>query len=1329
MMNGWSIPPLLMASINAYVAVYYFVIWIRTRRSRELLSFAHLALAVGVYDAACGFLYNAATPEAARPWQLAQTAALTLGAIALLVFVADYTRRRPGRFVAGMALAYVALTVAALVGGTRLVVTDIPHARAVELPLGLSVTYNEMTPGPISVLHELVSLGVFVYIFVAGAAQYRAGERARARRLLAATVPLFAAALNDAALGLGLIRSVYVIEYAFMGIVILVADSLSKELVRIAGMDQALQQSQRNYREVFDSAGDAIFVHDAVTGAILDVNKTMLDLYGCTRDEALQLTLADVSAPRLEYSQGRAEALIQRAVVEGPQVFEWRSRRKSGEEFPTEVALKSSTVEGRGRVMAVVRDITERKRAESLQAAVYEIAEVAQQDTTLEELLVAIHGIVGRLMSARNLYVALYDPATNLISFPYFADEVDEAPAPFPPGKGMTSYVLASGKPLLATPEVLKDLEERGKIEPLGAASIDWLGVPLTIGDKTIGVLAVQSYTEGVRYTEREQDILTYVSRQVALAIERKRAQDLLAATNERLVREAEERGRAEELRAAIYEISEAANQTESLEKLFVSIHAIVGRLMNAKNFYIALHDPATGLISFPYFVDDVDSRPAPFPLGRGMTSYVMRTGRPLLATPGRLDELQRRGELERLGGASIDWLGVPLKVQDRIIGVLAVQSYVGDVRYTRVDEEVLSYVSARVAEAIERKKAEQALRESEERYRAFFDQAPVGIYQTTPEGRIIGANPALVRMLKYDSFAELATRNLETDEFEPGYDRAAFKELIERSGEVRALESVWTAKDGTPVFVRETARAIHSPGGGVLYYEGIVEDVSRSMAAEVEHRRLTAAVEQAVETVVITDTEGRIQYVNPAFERITGYTKEEAIGQKPSVLKSGRHDDAYYASMWQAIKRGETWQGHFVNRRKDGTLYEEDATISPIKNDEGEIVNFVAVKRDVTQEVALEDQLRQAQKMEAVGHLAGGVAHDFNNLLQAMLSHTQLLRRQGQHPDRVLAVVPELEQQIQRGAALTRQLLLLSRRETTKRERFDLNDAVRDATEILRRLVRANIALSTALAPRALPVEADRGQLQQELMNLTLNASDAMPDGGALVIRTGAAERGEVWLSVADTGHGIPPSVRDHIFEPFFTTKEPGKGTGLGLSVVHGIVASHGGRIEVESALGEGSTFRVTLPAVAAAGRAEPREPLPLGGDLVPGQGERILLVEDEAGARDGVRDLLASIGYDVVAVASGEDAERLPDGRPFDLLLTDVMRPGRAGPQLAEVLQRRWPALKVVLMSGYARDDAVRSGVLAGVVRFLQKPFDITTLAGEVRAALDERAGSAVP
>ena len=626
--------------------------------------------------------------------------------------------------------------------------------------------------------------------------------------------------------------------------------------------------------------------------------------------------------------------------------------------------------------------------------------------------------------------------------------------------------------------------------------------------------------------------------------------------------------------------------------------------------------------------------------------------------------------------------------------------------------------VQCNIRDISERKRAEEALHESEARYRSLFDNSPIGIYRTTPAGEIMDANPALLAMLGYATLDELRRRNLEEAGFQPDYPRAKFKETLERDGRVRGLEARWSRSDGAELVVRENAQAIRSTDGTVRYYEGAVEDVTERTRTEEARRRLAAAVDQASEVVMVTDTAGAIEYVNPAFERITGYTRDEAVGRNPRLLKSGRHDERFYRELWATVAAGRPWKGHLVNRRKDGTLYEEDATISPVRDERGVICNFVAVARDVTHEVALQQQLDHAQRIEAIGRLAGGIAHDFNNLLQAILSQLAVLELRLRGTAGAQTPLDEVGHLVRRGAALTRQLLLFARRGTASRELLDLNQVVEGAATLLRRVVRENVAVVTELAGEPLPVLADPGQLDQVLMNLAVNASDAMPEGGRLTLRT-AGDASSVRLSVADSGPGVPDEVLSHVFEPFFTTKGIGKGTGLGLSVVHGIVTSHGGRIEVASPAGGGATFTIVLPRHTAAATVPQAGAEP--GEMPAGRGERLLLVEDEDGARQGLLEVLGALGYVVTATASAEEAGALPGEPGFDLLLTDFMLPGISGADLAIGLRDRWPRIKVVVMSGYAEDDMLRRLGPATATSFLQKPFAMQALAQAVRRALD--------
>jgi len=498
---------------------------------------------------------------------------------------------------------------------------------------------------------------------------------------------------------------------------------------------------------------------------------------------------------------------------------------------------------------------------------------------------------------------------------------------------------------------------------------------------------------------------------------------------------------------------------------------------------------------------------------------------------------------------------------------------------------------------------------------------------------------------------------------------------------------------------------------------------------------RLATAVDQSAEAIVITDLEGTIQYANPAFERITGYGREEVIGKNPRLLKSGKHEEEFYRELWSTIQRGDVWKGTLINKRKDGTLYEEEAILSPVRDASGELMNFVAVKRDVTDARKMEAQLRQSQKMEAVGNLAGGIAHDFNNLLTAIGGYSELVlnRIAGDDPNR--RYIQEIQSVSGRAAALTRQLLAFSRRQILQPRVIDLNAVVADMDHLLRRLIGEDIDFFTALDPGLWRVKADPGQIEQVIVNLAVNARDAMPEGGKLTIETANADLDEayarghvaihpgayVMIALSDTGIGMDAETRSRIFEPFFTTKETGKGTGLGLSTVYGIVKQSGGYIWVYSESGRGTTFKIYLPRVEE--KAETPAPVAASPDRLQGS-ETILLAEDEEAVRPLVREVLERNGYTVLSAGNGEEA-LLASGRhegKIHLLLCDVVMPGMSGVELSRRIVSSRPGIKVLYMSGYTDNAIVHHGVLDPGTAFIEKPFAPDALARKVRAVLDD-------
>jgi PAS domain S-box-containing protein len=506
--------------------------------------------------------------------------------------------------------------------------------------------------------------------------------------------------------------------------------------------------------------------------------------------------------------------------------------------------------------------------------------------------------------------------------------------------------------------------------------------------------------------------------------------------------------------------------------------------------------------------------------------------------------------------------------------------------------------------------------------------------------------------------------------------------------------------------------------------------------ATEAVSARLAAAITQAPVSVVVTDPGAAIIYVNPAFERLTGYTAAEAIGQNTRLLKSGKHDVEFYRQMWETLLRGEVWTGRLINRRKDGTLFTEEARIAPVHDTAGSLVNYVAVKRDVTSEMELQERLLSAEKMEAIGRLAGGVAHDFNNLLGIITGYADLAQRGLPADDPVYSKLGQIGKAAERAAGLTRQLLAFSRKQILQPRVLDLNLLVSEMEKMLQRLVREDIQLVVTLSPRVGNVTADPAQIQQVLLNLVANARDAMPGGGRLGIRTASAEFDAayaashpparpgryVMLAVSDTGEGMSAEIQARLFEPFFTTKELGKGTGLGLATVYGVVKQSGGHIFVYSEPGLGTTFKIYLPLVEQDATMEPLETEAAEG--VRGS-ETILVAEDEPMLREVVREALAGEGYRVLLARDAAEALQTADEHQGEihLLLSDVVMPGFTGVDVAEQLRPTRPRMKVLFISGYADAPMLQWGRIGVRPAFLGKPFGSGQLLRKVRAVLDER------
>ncbi len=645
------------------------------------------------------------------------------------------------------------------------------------------------------------------------------------------------------------------------------------------------------------------------------------------------------------------------------------------------------------------------------------------------------------------------------------------------------------------------------------------------------------------------------------------------------------------------------------------------------------------------------------------------------------------------------------------------------------------AWIHGIVENITDRKLAQDALRESEERFRLLFEQCPLGMTMTGLDSRFMMANPHLCKMVGYTE-SELTAMTFKDithpDDIAAGVQ--AVSDLVngvilDYEGEKRYIK-----KDGQSIWINLVVAPVRDKSGKVLHFLSMMQDISERKRAEAERLRLVAAIEHAAETIEITDEHGTVLYVNPAFERTSGYSRDQAIGKTSSTLEEGRHEAGSPQHVWETISTGRVWAGHLVNKRKDGTLFEEEATISPIKDGTGRIGSYVVVKRDVTNEVLLQKQLLESQKMEAVGTLAGGIAHDFNNLLQVINGYAEVALfglKEGQpgHSE-----FHEIKKAARTAAELTQGLLTFSRRVESKLRPVSLNQELEQVAKMLARTLPKMITIRMHLSEPLDTVNADPSQLQQVIVNLAVNARDAMPDGGTLVLETrnvllddeyckthlGSQPGRYVLLSVSDTGKGIDRTLKRHIFDPFFTTKEVGKGTGLGLAIAYGVVKSHGGSINCYSEPGSGTTFKIYLPSVASEQDQDP----PAEAALLPGGTETILVVDDEESVRRLAETTLSMFGYSVLTATNGREGLEVfvREGPHIDLVILDLIMPEMGGIDCLREIKRIAPSTKVLIASGYAANGHIERALEQGAHASVRKPYETKQLLGLVRKVLDE-------
>jgi PAS domain S-box-containing protein len=989
---------------------------------------------------------------------------------------------------------------------------------------------------------------------------------------------------------------------------------LARDITARKEIEQQLQDSEQRYRLLFEANPQPMWVYDLETLRFLAVNSAAVTHYGFSHEEFLAMTIKDIRPP------GEVRALLDSVGSDGlDESGTWKHQKKDGTILEVEITSHQLDFAGRPGKLVLAFDVTARKQVES---------EVLLQKARFQQLF-------------ENTPMGILRLDSN--------DCVIEANRAF---ESMFQF----------------------SIEELRGQSLNQTFVPETrvAGDAELSFEALEGRTIK-KETVRQRKDGSLVPVQVY---------GLPIVANEELVGgfaiylDLTEQKRLEAERQAVFAIIQGAISISDLGDLFKLIHRSISSLIYAENCFVALHDPATDLMHYEFWVDKLDPRPGPNPAGKGFSGSIVRTGQPMLLDRELTNEFVRRGEIERIGASSASWLGVPLRTHSRTIGVLVVQHYEDEHAYNQRDLEFLMSVGSQIALAIERKQAEHALQDANQR-----------------------------ALIEYES-------------------------LVER---IAALgQTLGNARDLTIIFraLRDFAAASVPCDGVVISLYDREKKTRRPAYLWTDNKEFDTG--SLVEIPVKDGLTGTA--ITTGSVIINNDYQAMLCGKVPVLV--GECDDE--RTPHSALSAPMTVMGRTVGcveiqSYQSGAFEQEHATAMRMAANlaANAVENVILIER----EEAKEEQLRQAQKMESIGTLAGGIAHDFNNLMTAVTGYSELALRSLGPDDKLRPKIEVIKSAGERAAGLTRQLLAFSRKQMLQPKVLDLNGVVTGIAQMLPRMIGEHIDLRFRLGDSLGQIKADPSQIEQVLMNLAVNARDAMPGGGCLIIETenvhltGKFGRSDltvepghyVMMAVSDTGSGMDEETQAHIFEPFFTTKEVGKGTGLGLSTVYGIVKQSGGSLWVYSEMGKGTTFKIYLPRVDEIIESDALE----GESAQVSRGqETVLLVEDEEVVRNLSREILETYGYSVLVASNGKEGLRIGEEFPgkIDLVITDVIMPLMGGPEMTESFKASRPETRVLFMSGFTDDAIVHHGVLDESVSFLQKPFSLESLASKAREVLDQ-------
>ncbi len=1146
--------------------------------------------------------------------------------------------------------------------------------------------------------------------------------------------------------------------------------------------EEELRTRLESTRGMLDSISEAIYIQDA-QGRFLEVNEGAARMYGHPKDFFIGQLPGVLSAPGRNDFERLGQA-FEKALAGEPQALEFWGLRKNGEVFPKELRLYPGLHRGEKVVVAVAQDISVRRQAELTQQATYRVAEAAIEARNAQELFAMVHGIVRDLMPAENFYVALCNQEGDTVSFPYWVDEVDPRPDPKPLGRGLTEYLLRTGQPLLLDEAALLRLEAEGEVEPYGALSLDWLGVPLRRKAGVFGALVVQSYEGGHRYTDLERELLSFVSGQVALALERteaQREQRILNAAIDKavdpvygmnasgrliFVNQAAEAAlgysRQELLGLSLWDVEEGASPAQwparwaQLRESGASRAEACHRRRDGSTFPV---ETSSGYIAFEgrevvfTQAQDITERKA---AEAALRHSEERFSRVFHASPDainltRLDDgtylevsegfekLTGWTRAEVLGRTSLE-MNIWVDPTDRTRMIQLIKDrgeFVGEeLAFRRKDGSTLvGLMSAKIMEVggipglltitrdiSVRRAAEAALRTAEQRLRTVLANSQAIIYQLDPAGRFLlseglgladlGLVPGAVLGL---SALDLYREDPETlDQIRRALGGEASRQITHAVG--RTFDNSLT-----PVFDEQ---------GLLESVIGIATDITERQQIE-EALRAERGLFVGGPVMIIrwrATPPWRVDYVSPNVQALLGYRPEDLTSGQIEFDALLHPEDRPRVHVESELLRGKgsTHYEQQYRLRNTAGEYRWFHDFTAISNPEAEAPYYLGYMLDITDRRQAEDVLRQSQKLESLGILAGGIAHDFNNLLTVVLGNLNLAQLHLPDPSPAQPYLDRMEATVLRATELTKQMLAYSGRGHFLVQPQDLNEVVREVTHLLEVSISKKVRLEYDLESSLPAIHADAAQIQQVVMNLVTNASDAIGDhDGMIHLTTSSALLDEqdlerayrggppapgryVLLEVADTGCGMTSDVLAKIFDPFYTTKTAGRG--LGLSAMLGILKGHGAGLRIRSEPGRGSSFRICFPA----SEESPSEPNAgsLHAAFQPLRG-RILLVDDEQLILETMSSALNALGLEVTTAGDGLEAlARFQEGLRFDLVLMDLTMPRLDGREAFQAMHSLDASIPIVLSSGFTESDSLKTLSGIGPAAFIQKPYQLDEL-----------------